>query len=173
MCFHSNTFLILFNIIFLNSPSRKGDCHDAAKTCRHHRPDRLGQDRARRGARAAPGRRGRLGRLDADLPRHGHRHGQAHAGGNAGRAAPHDRHRRPDGELLRLALRGGSDRLRGRYPRARKTADRRRRDGALHRLTHRRAHLCRRHGRHRAAAGAERALRRDRRRGSARRAAQI
>ena len=158
MCFHSNTFLILFNIIFLNSPSRKGDCHDAAKNCRHHRPDRLGQDRARRGARAAPGRRGRLGRLDADLPRHGHRHGQANAGRDAGRAAPYDRHRRPRGKLLRLALCGAGGRLRGRYSRAGKTADRRRRYGAVHRLAHRRAHVRRRHSRHRAAAGAERAL---------------
>ena len=58
--------------------------------------------------------------------------------------------------VSRYASAGG--RLRGRYSRAGKTADRRRRHGAVYRLAHRRAHVRRRYGRYRAAAGAERAL---------------
>ena len=170
---HFNTFLILFNKIFLNSLLWKGGCRMQPKLVVITGPTASGKTAL--GVMLAQRLGGEVVSADSMQIYRGMDIGTAKPTPEEmqGRAAPHDRHRRPDGELLRLALRGGSDRLRGRYPRARKTADRRRRDGALHRLAHRRAHLCRRHGRHRAAAGAERALRRDRRRGSARRAAQI
>ena len=58
--------------------SPTGSPHDdAAAGRRRRRPDRHREDGARRRARAAARRRGGQRRLDAALPRHGHRHRQA------------------------------------------------------------------------------------------------
>ena len=90
------------------------------------RPDGLGQNGAFHRAREGAWRRDRVVRFHADLPRHGDRHGEAHARGDGRRPAPSARFSRALGGLQRRRLyaarrRGGSrDRIARAYTAARR-----------------------------------------------------
>ena len=105
------------------------------------RPDGVGQDGAGGASGQSAGRRGRLLRLDADLPPHGRRHGQTGGGGDGRRAASYDRHCSPGGgffrwKICRACRRGGAG-----HPRARQGLRDRGRNGPVCRQPDRRSHL--------------------------------
>ena len=98
----------------------------------HLRTNGFGQNRPGRCPGSAAERRGGVRRLHAGLPGHGHRHRQAHSGGNGRRTPPYAGCGRPLGKLLRGPVRPGRRAGGGRYFGPGKTAHRSRGNGALH-----------------------------------------